>query len=394
MELSTGPGGRQGPGSRGRAGHPSQGVSGSQSIQHGGHIRRLAQAAGIPPEELLDFSASINPLGPPPWLRDAVMQHLGDIEHYPDPECGELVEAISARYGVSPERVVVGNGSAEIIAALPRVLPVRRALIPVPTYVDYAVAVIQAGLDVDYTLLEEEADFALDLQSVGGLLRGGEAVFVGRPNNPTGMLCSAPGLAGLATQHPDSWLVVDEAFIEFVEEEDRADDGTLLHVDEPNLIVLRSLTKLFAIPGLRLGFAVVPSDMAPLLRRTLVPWSVNALAQAVGVAALADIDYVQASRAFVREERRCLAEELAALPALRVFPGRANYLLVKVAEGPVDARELARRLLRRGIAIRVCDNFDGLDGRYFRVAVRRVEENARLIEEIRPVLASGGVSLR
>ena len=394
MELGAGPGDRQSPGPGPRPSRPSQGPSGSQPIHHGGHIRRLAQVAGIPPGELLDFSASINPLGPPRWLRDVVVNHLGDIANYPDPECAELVEAISDRHGVAPERLVVGNGSAEIIAALPRVLPVTRVLIPVPAYVDYAAAAAQAGLSVDRMPLAEDADFALDPESIGGLLRGGEAVFIGRPNNPTGMLCPAPGLVLLAARHPHSWLIVDEAFIEFVGEEDGADDGALLQADAPNLVVLRSLTKLFAIPGLRLGFAVAPPDIALGLRRALAPWSVNALAQAVGVAALADTGYVQATRAFVREERSGLAEKLAALPGLRVFPGRANYLLVKMGEGPVDARGLAQRLLQKGIAIRVCDDFDGLDGRYFRVAVRTAEENARLVEETKLILASGGEAPR
>ena len=394
MELGVGPGDRQSPGPGTLPGRRFRGPSGPQAARHGGHIRRLSQAAGIPPEELLDFSASINPLGPPRWLREVVLKHLRDIEHYPDPECADLVEAIAARHGVAPERVVVGNGSAEIIAALPRVLPVTRVLIPVPAYVDYAAAAAQAGLGVDRTPLAEEADFALDPDSIGGLLRGGEAVFIGRPNNPTGMLCPAPDLLLLAARHPHSWLIVDEAFVEFVGERDGAGDGALLQADAPNLVVLRSLTKLFAIPGLRLGFAVAPPDIALGLRRALAPWSVNALAQAVGVAALADTGYVQATRAFVREERSGLAEKLAALPGLRVFPGRANYLLVKMGEGPVDARGLAQRLLQKGIAIRVCDDFDGLDGRYFRVAVRTAEENARLVEETKLILASGGEAPR
>lgn len=321
-----------------------------------------------------------------------MVEHLGEIEHYPDPECWELVEAVTARYGVAPQCVVVGNGSAEIIAALPRVLPVTRVVIPVPAYVDYAVAAAQAGLDLETAPLEEASDFALDVQSIGALLRGGEAVFIGRPNNPTGALCAAQDLISLAARHPHSWLIVDEAFIEFVGEEAGPEDGGLLRAGAPNLVVLRSLTKLFAIPGLRLGFAVAPPGMAPALRRALAPWSVNALAQAVGVAALADTGYVQATKAFVREERRRLSEQLAALPGVRVFPGRANYLLAKMEGGPVDAQELARRLLQRGIAIRVCDDFEGLSPRYFRVAVRTREENARLIEESKVVLSPGGAT--
>lgn len=361
---------------------------------HGGNVRRLAEAAGVTVTDLLDFSASINPLGPPEWLRAVVLAHLGDVEHYPDEDCSDLVQAITTRYEIPSECVVVCNGTAEIIAALPRVLPVARAVIPVPTYVDYAVAATQAGLEVEAIGLDETRGFALDAEAVAARLRGGEVVFVGRPNNPTGVLCRAEYLISLAVSHPCSWFVVDEAFVEFAEDDDGSDGVGLLRSGMPNLVVLRSLTKLYAIPGLRLGLAVVPRGVAPDLRRAMAPWSVNALAQAVGIAALADKGYVDATRVFVREERARLMEGLSALPGLRVFPGSANYLLVKMERGPADARgrwpadarELAERLLQKGLAVRVCDDFDGLDRRYFRVAVRKREENERLVREMEAIL--------
>lgn len=369
--------------------------AGLQVNGHGGNTRRLAEAAGVPTTDLLDFSASINPLGPPEWLRAVVLAHLSDLEHYPDPECSDLVQAIVDRHEIPSECVVVGNGTAELIAALPRVLPVTRALIPVPTYVDYAVAATQAGLEVETIGLDETKGFAMDADGLAARLRGGEVVFVGRPNNPTGVLCSAQDLTSLANRNPCSWFVVDEAFVEFTEEDkglrggDNVPSGAvLLRSGIPNLVVLRSLTKLYAIPGLRLGFAVARPDMAAGLRRAIAPWSVNALAQVVGVAALADKGYVNATRAFVCEERARLMEGLSALPGLHVFPSSANYLLVRMGKGPTNARDLAERLLQNGLAVRACDDFDGLDRRYFRVAVRRREENERLVREVWAVLAS------
>jgi adenosylcobyric acid synthase len=362
---------------------------------HGGNRRRLAQAAGGPEQDLLDFSASINPLGPPKWLPEVVLANLRAVEHYPDPECLRLVEAISARYSVAPERVVVGNGSAEIIAALPRVLGglaggvpgVTRAVIPVPAYGDYTRAAAQAGLAVRTVALDETKGFALDGDEVGACLEAGDMVFMGRPNNPTGTLCAREDLLSLAARHPGTWFFVDEAFVEFVLDEAGAPDPGLLGVDLPNLVVVRSLTKLYAIPGLRLGFVVASPVPAAALRRALVPWSVNALAQAVGVAALADEEYVRATRDFVVQERGRLAAELSALSGLQVFPGSANYLLVRVSGGQRDAVDLAARLLQRGIAIRACDDFEGLDGSYFRVAVRTAEEDDRLLAELRSLLA-------
>ena len=345
--------------------------------------------AGVSPRDLVDFSASVNPLGPPEWLRAVVSANLSDVEHYPDPDCQRLVEAICARHGVAPERVVVGNGSAEIIAALPRVLRAAGAVIPTPAYSDYETSAREAGLVVKTVALDEARDFAFDVAGVAAVLEGEEVVFVGRPNNPTGALCAREDLVSLASEHPRSWFVVDEAFIGFVADDADPGAGGLVGVELPNLIVLRSLTKLYAIPGLRLGFAVAPPDTATALRRSQAPWSVNALAQVVGVAALGDEQYTRETRSFVTDERRRFAARLGALPGLRVFPGSANYLLVKMGEGEMDAVDLAGSLLRGGLAIRVCDDFEGLDRRYFRVAVRTSEEDDRLLQEIQARLDPG-----
>lgn len=356
---------------------------------HGGNVRQLAGLANVSVRDLLDFSASINPLGFPEWLPVVVAAALEEIRHYPDPDCTRFVEAVSTRYRVAPERVVAGNGSAELIAALPRVLGAAKAVIPVPTYTDYARAAGDAGLAVRSVALDEARGFAFDAERVAARLDGREVVFLGRPNNPTGVLYAAREVVDLAVRHPRSWFVVDEAFVEFVAGDlGPAESGSLIGANLPNVVVLRSLTKLFAIPGLRLGFAVCPTALAPALRKALVPWSVNVLAQAVGVAALGDVGHVETTQAYIAERRGQLAGMLGAVAQLRVFPGSANYLLVKIAKGRVDARELATRLLQRAVAIRVCGDFEGLDHTYFRVAVRTSEENSRLVQEIKTALGT------
>ncbi|MBN1630142.1 MAG: threonine-phosphate decarboxylase [Thermoleophilia bacterium] len=360
---------------------------------HGGNIRRLAEAAGVAPQDLVDFSANINPLGPPEWLRTVISAHVDDLRHYPDPESSDLVEAIGARYGVAPGCVVVGNGSADLLSALPRVLrgcsQVAGAVIPVPAYVDYAAAAAAAGLAVENVPLDESNDFAMDMDEIAARLDGGEMVLIGRPNNPTGAVCPLEELVALVSQHRRTWFVVDEAFVEFVSDEAGSADPGLLALGLSNLIVMRSFTKFYAVPGLRLGFAVAPGDVAAALRRALAPWSVNALAQAVGVAALADQEFAAETRRFVREERRWLLERLCEVRGLRVFPGSVNYVLVKIDRDSIDAVELAGRLLRQGLAVRVCDDFEGLDRRFLRVAVRTREENDRLASSLRAVLEAG-----
>lgn len=275
----------------------------------------------------------------------------------------------------------MGNGSTEILHLLPRALRARRAIITAPSYVDYTAAATGAGLQCEPFLLRESEDFVPDLSRLESQLRGDELVFLCNPNNPTGLVFSGDSLRVLARKAPSTFFLVDEAFGDFV------DDMDSLVVDRPeNVAVLLSLTKIYAIAGLRLGCAIADSSLANSIRKLQPPWSVNSLAQAVGVAALHDTEYVKRSRTYVREQRETLAAELKSIHGLTVFPGRANFLLVRIDRTDTDASTVADRLLRDGIAIRVCDNFHGLDRRFFRVAVRTPEENAMLCDSLNTAL--------
>lgn len=362
---------------------------------HGGNRDRLAQLAGKAPDSILDFSANINPLGPPDWLRPVISRHIGELVHYPDPEAGALVAAVSCRYGATADEILSGNGSTELLYLLAQVAGTKRAVIPVPCYTDYARAARLAGMELVTVPIAEQDGFQFEPTRLAPLLNEAAAVFIGRPNNPTGQVCAAQSIRTLAHMHPECLFVVDEAFGDFVEHFES------LTTDRPsNVAVLLSLTKIFAVPGLRLGCAVADAELARSVRERQPPWSVNTLAQAVGVEALGDTDYVARSRSMVRGEREALLAELRQIQGLVVYPGAANFLLVQLdlpavatlpalqAGSPApDARILAQRLLSEdGIAIRVCDNFDGLNARFFRVAVRTADENARLIAALQRVL--------
>ena len=188
------------------------------TFTHGGHLRRLAERAGCRAEEILDFSASINPLGPPESLRAIVGRTLDQIVHYPDPECDELVRTLAAMDEVSPEEIVVGNGSTEILHALARATGRDRAVIPVPSYSDYTDASRLAGMEVETLRLDESAEFALDWDQLGECLYGNEVVFFARPNNPTGYAFDSEDFHRFAAEYPDTLFVVDEALAAFVEE--------------------------------------------------------------------------------------------------------------------------------------------------------------------------------
>ncbi|OLN29667.1 Cobyric acid synthase [Desulfovibrio sp. DV] len=352
-----------------------------QSFPHGGNLRALAAAGGRDPADILDASASINPLGPPPWLRDVISAAVSDLVHYPDPDATALINAAAARYGAPASHFVAGNGTSELLFTLPRCTGLARAVIPSPAYADYATACHKAGMDVRRLPGSELDGFALHIDRVEAVLRSPSMVVIASPANPTGALANVADIVALADRHPQSLFVVDEAFADFVP------DFASLAGDRPhNVAVLLSLTKSFAVPGLRLGLLAASPDLADWVRRSLPPWSVGTLAQAVGIRALADADYLEASRRALPPLREALAAGLAAL-GLTVFPSAANFLLARLSLTGPNAPEVCRRMLaEHGVALRDCSNFSGLTDRYLRIAVRPPAETRRILDGLAAVL--------
>jgi L-threonine-O-3-phosphate decarboxylase len=348
----------------------------------------LARASGRPARELLDFSANINPLGMPKAARDALLGGIDALGSYPDPSCSALRQAIGAHLDVDPAHLVAGNGAEQLIWWLPRLLLPRRVLVTAPCYVDYQRAAAVWGVPVDTLTLSLDDGFRLDLERLAAALRPGDLVWIGQPNNPTGILVDPEPLQQLARSRPDVDWAVDEAFIDFVDAAPTAARWRL-----PNLIVLRSMTKFYALAGLRLGYAVLSPERAKQLMQLLPDWSVNSLAAAAGAAVLSDPHqehFAEQTRALVREQREQLRFALRA-QGVRALEAVANYLLLRLPVAGPTAKVVAERLLLRfGIAVRVCDNYRGLDERYFRIAVRGVDENRRLVQALQEVLAGSG----
>ena len=342
---------------------------------HGGNIKELAGEAGLDEEEILDFSANINPLGPPEWLRPTISRLVENVSHYPDPESSAFVQTVALHHDISPDEVIAGNGTSQLIFVLCRALSPQRTVLPVPCYIDYARAARLAESRVTEVQIPEHNGFRPDLEGLATRLGAGEVVFIGQPNNPTGLAVDPDELRSLARNNPDTVVVVDEAFADFP-----AVLNSMIDDRPPNVVVLRSMTKFYAVPGLRLGYAVADAALADKVRELLPPWSMNVFAQEVGRRALMDVEYARQTRDLVEVERKHLGRELKKLGGMTVYPGRANFLMVRIDRPDMAAPELAEELLHRdGIAIRVCENFTGLDERFFRLAVRVREENDRLI---------------
>lgn len=354
---------------------------------HGGTVYAAARLLGVAPEEILDFSASINPLGPPPGVREAVMATFDRVVHYPDPASTELREALARRHGVDPGNICPANGSTELIHLLPRLFPGSRALVVAPPFSEYAAALEKGGWDIHYLFLQPDDGFLLSLRSLEERLADGfDLLVLANPGNPTGALVPLPQVAEILEicRLTGTVPVVDEAFMDFCEEESAISSV----VADGRGIVLRSLTKFYALPGLRLGCAVAAPGIIERLAGLIPPWSVGTLAQAAGVAALADDGYRERTLRLISEEREFLAAGLAALPGVRPFPSAANYLLAELTSG-LSATTLREWLLPHRILIRDCANFPGLNDRFFRVAVRSRRENERLLATLGALLGAG-----
>lgn len=356
----------------------------SHSYDHGGNIFTVARTLGVAPERILDFSASINPLGMSPMVREALSRSIDSLVHYPDTSHAELKLALAKYHDLSPDCFTIANGSTELIYNLPALIPGGKALIISPSFSEYARALHQHGWQAEHLVLTPESGFSLDMDLLERSLAGGvDLLFICNPGNPNGTLYPRPIMENIYSlcRSAGVFMVLDEAFMDFCEE------GSFKQMiaQGDNAVILRSMTKFFGIPGLRLGYAVSNATFAERLDQMGGPWSVNTLALAAGTAALQDVRHNQVSLEFVRQERERLFERLSRFPQFRVYPSSANYLLVEIVEG-MSSGELKERLLPDRILIRDCASFMGLSGQFFRIAVRAGDENDRLLECLELIL--------
>ena len=331
--------------------------------------------------DALDFSANVSPLGLPVGVAAAITAALPTADRYPDPLCRELRAKLTTAEGVPAEQILCGNGAADLIFRLVLALRPRRALLPAPTFAEYAAALDTVGCTITRFMLDEVNDFAVTEAFINAVTPEIDLVFLCQPNNPTGQV-TPPALVEKMLRRCvacGAVLVVDECFLDFLPARDELTAKMLLH-DTPNLIILKAFTKLYAMAGVRLGYALC-SNAALLdkMRAAGQPWAVSGLAQAAGVAALQETAYADAVRVLIETQRPRLAAGLRTL-GLRVVDGQANYLLFNA---PAD---FGGKLRRRGAVVRSCANYPGLDATWYRTAVRTEKENAALLKIMREVL--------
>ncbi len=349
---------------------------------HGGNIKHILNQRN---NGTLDFSASINPLGYPEKVRKVIQDNFDDILHYPDIDCSGLRKGISQKIGHAEDEIIVGNGSTELFYLIPRALRPKKGIVFQPTFSEFAEALKSSHAEVRNTILKEENNFCFTYSASDFHDKKADMVFFCNPNNPTGQLVEKSVVLHMAQQHPHIMFVVDEAFIDFVDEPEKysviGETGTM-----HNLIVVRSLTKFYGFPGLRIGYLVAPPDIVKKLMEYKEPWSVNTFAQHAAMVALEDREFVLKSRELVFREQSYLFNELSGINGLVPYKPTVNYLFIKIMGGGITSAWLRKELLGLGIAIRDCSNFAGLNDTYFRVAIRTRDENMRLIAALKSVV--------
>lgn len=367
---------------------------------------------------VLDYSANTNPLGTPPGVIAAMQEVLGEVHHYPDPYCRRLVRAIAEYHGVPSEYVLCGNGAAELIYAYCEALCPKKAVELAPTFLEYSLGLERVGCEISRYYLRQEDDFGINNAADDGLLgflrqERPDVLFLCNPNNPTGRLIGRSLLIEILRfcREYECRLFLDECFLDLCFDEATGEGEAASMVeflaDYPELFILKAFTKSYGMAGVRLGYCLsADSELLAAMSRAVQPWNVSVLAQAAGVAALSEGEFLRAAGEVIRQEREFLRRGLVKL-GFRVCGSSANYLLffnaadvscgdvsdkehlneVALNKSALDKVALDIALRREGIAIRNCSNYHGLGDGWYRIAVRRHEENEKFLDAVRRMLA-------
>ena len=356
---------------------------------HGGNVWELSDKYKIPVDQLIDFSISTNPLGAPETAIESIRENLNLIKHYPNPDPEWLLEVLAKSTGVEPNNIVLGNGSTELIYLFNEVFleSEYEAIIPVPSFSEYKAAIERFGGNMTFLTCTSSKNFQLNVEELESTIsKKTRIIFLCNPNSPTGVLYEKADLMRIIkfAAERNVFVFLDEDYIDFVDDGKRYSMAEYVN-EYNNLFVLRSLTKFFGLAGVRIGFGIGSPSLVKFLKKAKMPWSVNSLAMFATAAAVKDADFIKRSRILVSNSRREMREMFKSIPWLKVYPSETNFLLIEITRGDLTSTQLREGLAKRGLLIRDCKDFDGLNDRFFRVTVRRPEENKKLIEQIKSI---------
>lgn len=353
---------------------------------HGGNLLGASRKYGLKESAILDFSASVNPFGIPDTIKDSLTKAIGSLERYPDPECTALRAAIASCWqGLCPENILAGNGSAELIYLIVRAFLPKKAIILIPTFSEYEHAVRLIGGKCLY--VRPNPDLSWPVEFLLKRLPEADMVLLCRPNSPTGYFLPEAELNRIAASCKTAKvkLVIDETFLDLMPNGDNHSYAGQA-ARSPWVIVLRSFTKLYALPGLRLGYTVAAQRSILAIKRLQPPWMVNTLAQVAGIEALKHNGFKKEAVRRIEAGKVRLMDGLSNIPGLLPYPAAANFILCRVTSGQLDSGSLAEKMAQKGFLIRDCSSFRGLDRKFIRIAVRKDNENDRLVKALQEVM--------
>lgn len=354
------------------------------SFGHGGNAKEISRENQMDYDKIIDFSANINPLGIPDSVKKDIIHGIDKIEKYPDITYFELKNSISAFENIHLENLLLGNGASEVLFNVVRGINPQNVLIMAPTFSEYEEAVNAVNGNIIYYMLKEEEKFSIKDDILDYLNPELDVIFICNPNNPTGVITENDLLIRILSKAKKENIIViiDESFLDFLE------DGLSLMQytnDFENLIIIKSLTKFFALPGLRIGYAVCSNNILKKQIEKISPaWNINILAEIAAKTGLGDDEYIKKSKDFIKAEGIFLYEELNKIAELKVYKPSVNYIFFKC----ISKIDLKQELIKNNILIRSCCNYEGLDSSYYRIAVRTRQENLEILKYIKQIFSS------
>lgn len=345
--------------------------------KHGGNPLDDLSRFNLPDKEIIDFSVNLNPLGMPDVISENWRCLIDSVQDYPDIDGRGISDFYSFKTGIPSSEFLAGNGSTELIYLIPRVLKFKKVLIPVPSFYDYERASVLAGAEVIRYRLKPEDNFSFpSANELKKILIRVDALWAGRPNNPTAAMFSKDLILELAEKFPDKYFIVDEAFIQFAD--NWKDESLISSARYPNILVIHSFTKFYAIAGLRMGGVTGHRDTINILREKKEPWTVNGIAERAALLLKDCGEYESSTIEYVRKERERVFSELYRIEGITPFPSCASFFLCRW-EKTKDLDDLIGYLLSNSVYIRDCRNFSGLEGNFFRFGIRSEKDNNLLI---------------
>lgn len=359
------------------------------SHKHGGNLEKIVEDYNISREKIIDFSTNTNFRGVPEDIYQLISDNLSFIEDYPEPNSKSLKKSLAKTNKLKKNNLIIGNGATEIIYQLTKHLFPKKVLVLAPTFSEYRYAAESIGAEVQNYYLEQEKDFEIDIDDLCEKIanKNFDMVFICNPNNPTGKIVERRKIEILLKnlENKDSFLVVDESFIDFVEEQSKYTAIELCNRFN-NLFILRSFTKIFSIPGIRLGYGIGPKKLIGKMEANRDPWSVNSFAQLVGEEIIKKDKYIKKNRARISSEKSLLFDLLSQVKAIKPLSSKTNFILIDISRSKKSSTVITDQLAQRGIIVRDCNSFASLGEKYIRTAVKDRDSNLKLVKYLKEIV--------